>query len=152
MIKIIFREYFFPVLCRIEFYEKITASLLLAIYLFSATATRELLKLPVLAEHYYDHRKENKNIGFVAFLIMHYYTEDGTDKDAEEDNQLPFKSAEHAATVSFISLTPPLSIEIVPNPESENNNSFGIRNDLFLPSQYLAAIWQPPRHCRFIIR
>jgi len=58
-------------------------------------------------EHYYDHIEEKNNTGLVSFLVMHYYIEDGTDTDAAEDNQLPFKSAEHAVSFSFTSITPP---------------------------------------------
>ncbi len=128
-------------------FNKITALLLLAIYLLSATATKELLRIPLLAEHYYDHKQENNNTGLIAFLAMHYYSEDGTDKDAKEDNQLPFKSVEYAATFYFISLTPPSFTEHLAKPETETDIYFAILSDLFLPSQYLASIWQPPRIC-----
>jgi hypothetical protein len=127
--------------------KKIATSVLLLIYLFSATAIGELLKLPMLVEHYYDHRQENTNTSLMAFLIMHYQTEDGTDKDAKEDSQLPFKSMEHAATVAFVSLIPPSFIDITVKPDRPILRSFGIYKELFLPSQYLVAIWQPPRYC-----
>lgn len=128
------------------FWKKLSALFLLALYLFSATALAELMKMPVLVEHYYDHREENKNTGLIAFLIQHYNMEDGTDRDADEDSRLPFKSAAYPATV-FFSLTPPLFIEVESNPESNINNSFGLHDEFFISSQFLAAIWQPPRHC-----
>ncbi|MGF2411962.1 hypothetical protein [Ferruginibacter sp.] len=129
------------------FLKKISSSVLLLIYLFSATAIGELFKLPVLIGHYYDHREENRSTNLVAFFIMHYQTEDGTDKDAKEDSQLPFKSMEHAATVAFVSLTPPSFINITAKPERPILRSFGVYKELFLSSQYLVAIWQPPRYC-----
>jgi hypothetical protein len=138
---------FFAVICQVLIFKKIATSILLLIYLFSATAIGELFKLPMLVEHYYDHRKENKNTSLVAFLTMHYQTEDGTDKDAKEDSQLPFKSIECAATVAFVSLTPPSFINITAKLERPLLRSFGFYKELFLPSQYLAAIWQPPRYC-----
>lgn len=128
------------------FLKKLSACFLLALYLFSATAMAELMKIPVLVEHYYDHRQENKNIELIAFLAQHYYTEDGTDMDADEDSRLPFKSAAYPATV-FFSLTPPLFIEVETNPESNSTNPFGLHDEFFISSQYLAAIWQPPRYC-----
>lgn len=118
----------------------------MAIYVFSATAVGELLKLPLLVEHYYDHKEENTTTSLVSFLAMHYYSEDGSDKDAKEDNQLPFKSID-TTTVSFISLMPPALSGAVTKPEQLVNPSFGVYKELFLSSQYLAAIWQPPRHC-----
>lgn len=134
-------------LCLVEILKKIAAFLLLVIYMLSATATKELMKFPLLAQHFYDHVEENRNTGLVSFLLMHYYVEDGTDKDAAEDNQLPFKSAEYAAVASFTSLAPPAGAEISVNPFITDSHSFATYTDLFLPSQYLAAIWQPPRHC-----
>lgn len=115
--------------------------------MLSATATREILKLPLLVDHYYDHLEEKNSRSLVSFLVMHYYIEDGTDTDAAEDNQLPFKSAEHAVNFSFTSVTPPAIAGALAKPENESNQSFRIHSELFLPSQYSAAIWQPPRYC-----
>jgi hypothetical protein len=131
----------------VQYSKVIAAFFLLTIYMLSATASREILKLPLLAEHFYDHIEENRNTGLISFLVMHYYTEDGTDVDADEDNQLPFKSAEYPVSFSFISLTPPSITASLSKPDSENNQSFGMHTELFIPSQYLAAIWQPPRYC-----
>lgn len=119
----------------------------MVIYIFSATAIAELLKLPLLVEHYYDHQQENSTTSLMAFLTLHYYSENGTDKDTKEDNQLPFKSLSSATTVSFISLMPPAVSVTILKPERAVNPSFSIYKELFLSSQYLAAIWQPPRNC-----
>ena len=114
------------------------------IYLLSATETGELLKIPLLAAHYYDHKGEDRTIGVIAFLIQHYYTEDGTDRDAAEDRQLPFKSAEQFSSVSFVSPVPPSYI-IISRPEISCSQTFVTRDESLLPVFYLASIWQPPR-------
>lgn len=106
----------------------------------------ELLKLPQLVEHFYDHKSENKSTNLASFLVMHYYQENGTDKDANEDSQLPFKSIGIASTVSFISVAPPQFTVTLIQPPVEGTATFGRYKALFLPSQYLAAIWQPPRN------
>ncbi len=126
--------------------KKIPVFVLLAVYLFSASASREFLKLPVLVEHYLDHVEENKGIAFVAYLVQHYYTEDGTDMDTAEDNQLPFKSPQNTA-LSFVSLKPPGSFLIEDKAEMYCNRSFRIRDDRFLLSRFPNAVWQPPRDC-----
>ncbi len=126
-------------------FKKIAALFLIVIYSLSATSSKELLKLPLLAEHYADHRTEGKNTGFFKFLVLHYVVEDGTDSDADEDSRLPFKSAEHAVA-SFVSVAPTAFV-VLNKPVTENSNEFADYHDLFLPSQYLASIWQPPRHC-----
>ncbi len=115
------------------------------LYLFSASGSREFLKLPLLVEHYFDHaaEKEGRPGSFITYLVQHYSTEDGTDQDAAEDNQLPFKSPENTLA-SFVSLKPPQFlltgfVEIIPR------NSFPCHRQDVLPSRYLDAIWQPPR-------
>lgn len=82
-----------------------------------------------------------------TFLIQHYYYEDGTDKDVEEDNKLPFKSLENANSVPFISLAPPNLQVNLTRTKGDIINLFGIYTNRSLPVQYLSAIWQPPRYC-----
>ena len=124
---------------------KAAAFILSAIYVISSATALEFFKLPVLISHYYDHREENRTVTVSIFLVQHYYYEDGTDKDMEEDNKLPFKSAENTSLVSFVSLTPPVLTASVHNTHKDIRRVFGIYKDQFLPSQYLNNIWQPPR-------
>ena len=124
--------------------KRIPALILLVVYLFSATTSREFLKLPVLVEHYFDHMEENKSIAFVRYLIQHYYAEDGTDQDAAEDKRLPFKSPENN-TLSFVSLKPPCLFISADKDEMYFNKSFRIQDDRLRTSRYPDAIWQPPR-------
>lgn len=130
-----------------NFNRKISAFIFFTVYLFTASAAIELFKLPVLISHYYDHREENKAMNLPAFLMQHYFYEDGTDQDVEEDNKLPFKSLENAYSVSFISLSPPDLPEYLTHIYEMSENSFGIYTNPLLPFQYLSTIWQPPRHC-----
>lgn len=121
--------------------KKIFAFLLLMVYLFSATAGRELLKLPRLAEHYTWHSE----IGFFGFLALHYGGETGTDSDADEDSRLPFKSASCTALLSIPSIAPPLGFHLL---KSSGYAVVGYqlpRNDSFHSILYLGNIWQPPR-------
>ena len=68
----------------------LTIALLL---LFTVTQTEfgQLLRLPLLAEHFYKHRQQD-GTSLIAFLKEHY-TREHHDDDAAEDNQLPFKSS-----------------------------------------------------------
>ncbi|MBS1744452.1 MAG: hypothetical protein JST81_15595 [Bacteroidetes bacterium] len=66
----------------------------LAIFLFvimvsTQTPLGQLLKLPILIEHYLQHERR-KEISVIAFLVEHYITEQN-DGDFPEDQQLPFK-------------------------------------------------------------
>lgn len=127
------------------YYNKIIAVLLMTIYLFSANPVKELLKLPLLAEHYYDHQEENQKANLLSFLIQHYFIENGTDKDANEDNKLPFKSAESISTITLVYLLPAYQCNSFLNSIQSKDIRFFIRNDIFSHAQFLATIWQPPR-------
>lgn len=120
---------------------------MLTIYMFSATAAREFVKLPLLVMHYYDHQLEDEDSGGLSFLLVHYFIEDGTDKDASDDRKLPFKSMENINPVSSIVLP---SLPVAGKtlmPAVISNTKFFSHDDAFIASQYLASIWQPPRFC-----
>ncbi|UEG50708.1 hypothetical protein LK994_04375 [Ferruginibacter lapsinanis] len=119
---------------------------MIAIYLVSANPCKELMKLPLLVAHFYDHKEEDNKTKLIAFLIQHYYTENGTDNDANEDNKLPFKSVENI-TSAPVYLLPAFQSSIFFTAIQVKDMGFFIRNDSFIHSQYLAAIWQPPRYC-----
>ena len=126
-------------------FKHITASLLLAFYMLSATAIHEVVKLPRLVEHYFDHSQEDQQTGLFQYLTLHYGIEDGTDKDAAEDRQLPFQSSEYFSSISFVSVKPPAMSQGLHLAETVSVHNFLIRNDSSLPTQYLNRIWQPPR-------
>lgn len=127
--------------------KKIAAAFLIGIYFLSGTVTSELLKLPVLADHFYDHKEEQAGTSLLSFIIDHYSKEDGTDKDAAEDSRLPFKSPESFTGFASVYMPPQGIVHQFEKPLAADNTIFFIHNDAFLSSQYLAAIWQPPRHC-----
>jgi hypothetical protein len=138
---------FYWVLCNMPGIKKIITVLLLSAYLLPATAVTELLKLPQLVEHFYDHKEEGSKTSFIAYLVQHYIKEDGTDKDAAEDSRLPFKTGEQLLSVMVISVDPPQSFSITPVALPVVKKMYTISNDDFISSQYLNAIWQPPRIC-----
>ena len=147
MTKIIADPGFYWVLCSMSGVKKIVTVLLMSAYLLPVTAVTELLKLPQLFEHYYDHKTEGNDDGFIAYLFQHYCKEDGTDKDAAEDSQLPFKNSEQILSVMVISVNPPEAFFITPVVLPPVKKAYTISNDDFISSQYLDAIWQPPRNC-----
>lgn len=114
-------------------------------YLSFATSAKEFFKLPKLIEHYYNHGQENDNYSLLSFLILHYYQETGTDKDAKEDSELPFKTvAENPSTIAVHK--PSFSTAIVHN-LTVTKTEFSIERKTGMPVEYVHAIWHPPRHC-----
>ena len=117
---------------------------LLVLYLFSATEFREILKLPVLFQHFSEHKQLKQNLSFFVFVYDHYNSVPHTDNDQERDDQLPFKTIDMSGF-----LTPAIPVS--------HFNTFEkavriiIKNDTFhytegyIPSPDTVKIWQPPK-------
>ncbi|MFC4230938.1 hypothetical protein ACFOW1_03480 [Parasediminibacterium paludis] len=127
--------------------KKLVTIFFLAIYLLATTDSYQLLKLPMVFQHFSEHRAENKNLGFFDFLDMHYLHGSPQDADFDRDMQLPFKKActdcaSFSVTAAFVPLVATFSIE-KPIRITEQNNY--IIQEPLLFSSYLATIWQPPK-------
>jgi hypothetical protein len=105
------------------------------------------LKLPLLIEHYEEHKEENKGLTFLGFLEMHYAQNTPQDGDYDKDMKLPFKSTttSNLASISFCAALP----------QYKQNPILYYRNDkqqfpdfsFTYSSAYLSTIWQPPKSC-----
>lgn len=126
---------------------RVAACLLLLVYVTSAVTTRELLKLPLLAEHFHDHKSANVNTSLYSFLVFHYLYEKDMDNDAEKDRKLPFKSIENNATPNVVSLKPPVQHYNLSGKQRLVNLNFHILDDRLAPSLFCNAVWHPPRGC-----
>lgn len=119
----------------------------IAIYLLSATQLSELLKLPLLAEHYLEHKKENKDLTFIGFLENHYKQGVSIDADYDKDMKLPFKKCNSSVFVTtyFCSFNsnPEISLSFV---SEVTENKISDYNFIY-SSVFLASIWQPPKNC-----
>ena len=101
----------------------------------------------MLVEHFMEHRQENKDLSFIAFLDIHYAHGSPKDADYDKDMKLPFKSIANSniASISFCS----------PIPYFKENPVFYFAGDknqfpdysFTYSSAYLSAIWQPPKSC-----
>lgn len=119
----------------------------LLIYVTSSVTTRELLKMPLLAEHFYDHKSTNVNTSLYSFLIYHYLYEKDMDRDADEDRKLPFKSIENNISPSTVSLKPPVHFYNLIGKQRVINLNFHILDDRLVPALFCNAVWHPPRVC-----
>lgn len=125
--------------------KKLIAILLLSLYLVSTTELYQFLKMPVLIEHYLEHKGENPKITLVSFIKMHY---DNPVKDADykTDQQLPFISHGCHLVVVFTLASPftlhfPKNIlQVIPSKKSFYKGNF-------YNLEILNSIWQPPKFC-----
>ncbi len=125
--------------------QKITAILLITVYLFSATATREFLKMPLLIEHYKVFKSHFGDGGLLFFLTHHYLQHDVDDFDATEDERLPFKSVPELVVSGFTALEPPLNISIAKLQVHHDIIRVKLINDVNIAFGFGTNIWRPPR-------
>lgn len=117
---------------------------LVVVYLFGATEASQLLKLPVLVQHYYEHKAGNASVTLVQFLHMHYMGHDDNDDDNLRDMQLPFKTMNDCCMIAFNNL-PPQKIQMNEVVAYEVQQEFTLLNDATPFSISVEDIFQPPR-------
>jgi hypothetical protein len=123
---------------------KTVAILFTALYLFGATEASQLFKLPVLIQHYYEHKANNASVTLYAFLQMHYLGNDNDDTDNMRDQALPFKTMDDCCVMASTSL-PPQKLQIIHIACKDIQQEFTLLND---PSRFFISpedIFQPPR-------
>lgn len=129
---------------------RVLTILFLSLYLISTTELGQLLKFPMLVEHYFEHKEKNPQINVMEFLALHYegnHLENHPhDEDYEHDQQLPFIVHIDVLSVSFV-LTPPFSFEIETRKLVGKEPKALPLDDAFSDNNYLSAIWQPPKSC-----
>lgn len=81
--------------------KKTFAIFLVSLYIFSFTEISELLKLPVLIEHYGEHKAEDKDITILGFIALHYLNGSQKDSDYAKDMKLPFKMHDFSSIISL---------------------------------------------------
>jgi hypothetical protein len=78
--------------------------LLMTVHLLAYTNLAQVIRFPNLIHHYYTHHQQNKQIGFLDFLQMHYGNcNDQSSNENKDDMQLPFKTMDiHLAAQAIV--------------------------------------------------
>lgn len=129
-----------------ETLKKLFAISFLVVYLFSTTELSQLLKMPLLVEHFVEHREENSHLTVWRFLYMHYSAGDVHDADYARDMQLPFKTHENCVA-SIINVFLPSHKVVITKPVQFIETEHFKTHEPFLQSTFLSNIWQPPKIC-----
>ena len=127
--------------------KKIISVLLLFFYLSTATELYQLLKLPILIEHFIEHKSKNQSISLLDFFQIHYTKGDIKDADYQKDMKLPFKS--HTTCFSLVYLTlasQPTCNFTSPQVILTKEKVIGFFHS-FINSSTIKGIWQPPQFC-----
>lgn len=118
---------------------------MLSFYLLSSTELIQLLKLPVLVDHYIEHRQKDRDISLFSFLHMHYAEGDVQDADHDKDMKLPFKSHNSCTAFAlsvFVAVSHQAGFEF---PMIYSTNVYSTYHHFTLPSGIQNGIWQPPK-------
>ena len=106
----------------------------------------ELLKLPQLLHHYFEHHDDDKGVSFFSFLKKHYSDEQSHPSPGNEHQRLPFKSPGAGCLHQGIVFQLPCCIETI-TAEATGTKELHGYNDQFTLSSIHTKIWQPPRSC-----
>ncbi|WP_415327848.1 hypothetical protein [Chryseobacterium sp. MMS23-Vi53] len=124
--------------------KKLISIILLSLFLVCTTELYQLLKIPTLVEHYFEHKELNPEMSLVAFLKTHYQ-HPAKDGDYGKDQKLP-----------FVMHSQPLVLVFTVN----QNFNFEIKKDFLnplkspkIPSKdedfcykgFAGSVWEPPR-------
>lgn len=123
--------------------KRFMAILLLALYLLTATEFKQLFKIPVLVQHYQEHKAHDAGLSFAGFLYMHYAGDDKNENDQDRDMQLPFKSCDGPSALN-LQLIPP-SQPIVLGTVAVMYSPLVLAQPFYFNSNHLSSIWQPPK-------
>lgn len=117
--------------------------LLLSLYLVSTTELNQLLKLPILIEHYSEHHKLNPEMTVLAFFKAHY-DHPAKDADYKTDRKLPFIM--HSTISLVFTINTIFKFEMTDSHYKHYKvHKFPSFDENFFVKGYLHSIWQPPR-------
>ncbi|RFS19667.1 hypothetical protein DVR12_21420 [Chitinophaga silvatica] len=130
--------------------KKLLAITFLTIYMISTTELSQLLKFPVLVEHYFEHKEINPEMSITDFLALHYegnHLENHPHNyDYEQDKKLPFMTHNHVLACSFV-VSQPVHFEMKTKFVAHQKEKIIAADDFLLNNDFHSSIWQPPKFC-----
>lgn len=102
----------------------------------------QLVKLPVLVQHFQEHRERDSRVTLLEFLAMHYWGQDINDDDDARDRQLPFKDE---TCVHFSSYDTPLHRIEAPTPVTFFLSSLAPHISVAFPHTVHGSLFRPPQ-------
>ena len=122
---------------------RITIIFVLLCYCFSSAAAIQLVKIPLLINHFNKHKTLNSQLTFSSFIYQHYVLSDDGDNDDSEDQKLPFKSESNQKSTSDY-------FPLIKNRQAFNN--FCTNKPIATPWNvnvprfaFDNSVWQPPK-------
>jgi hypothetical protein len=117
--------------------------------MLSFSELHQFLRMPVLIQHFMEHRQKDRSISLLAFLKEHYINQYIRDADYQRDQQLPFRHTDCcvASINANISCECPVNNLVeVPVHTTITSNRFIVHDEDSHSLLSVADIFQPPRH------
>ncbi|KAA5531646.1 hypothetical protein [Paenimyroides baculatum] len=124
--------------------KKFLVLFIIAAYFFSTTELVQLLKVPVLINHFVEHTEEDDGMTFMDYIVHHY---GGHEKDAdwETDMKLPFM--QHSDLLNIL-VIPAENLNLPDKITFDTHfKTIVFYSQGTIPNYYLSSIWQPPKYC-----
>ena len=127
--------------------KKLISILLISSFLISLTEFYQILKFPILVEHFKEHKTLNEGTTFWSFLLMHYSDNDVKYADYDKDMRLPFKSNDGSLNMLSLSFIHYSYSNKINKPFEGALMIYKVYKVHKFQSTYLSNIWQPPKSC-----
>jgi len=118
---------------------------MLTLFLVSTTELYQLLKIPTLIEHYWEHKNLNPEMPLIAFLKTHY-DHPAKDGDFGKDQKLPFVI--HAQPLVLVFMVSP-NLNIVINKDLQKTITLqkipSFDEHVFCKG-FRNLVWEPPKY------
>lgn len=124
--------------------KKMISIALIFMFLFESSGLKELVKMPILIHHFYEHKAKHPADNFLNYIAKHYNNpqESESAHDKETDQQLPFKSSDsYQAHISAFIVTEYKILPVVYDIKSKQYNSH--TESAIITRSF--DIWQPPK-------
>jgi len=129
--------------------KRVLVIFLLTVYMISTTELSQLLKFPVLIEHYFQHKDKSPQLSVIDFLVLHYDNHlmgHPHDEDYAQSQRLPFISNTVLLFFCFV-ITPSYFFEATEIRDSWHLQKVLPHDDFFVQKHFLSSICQPPKYC-----
>jgi hypothetical protein len=124
--------------------KRLAGILLISVYMLSFAELNNLLKIPVLFEHYKEHSQQEPGISFWSFIKLHYLDPVIVDEDYQKDQQLPFRDTD-CCLMTVSSACECLQVTVEIDKPAEITREFHLFNEVNKPQFVSFDIFQPPR-------
>jgi len=114
--------------------------------MLSFSELHQFLRMPVLIQHFVEHRHQDPSLSLLSFLSQHYIHQDVKDADYQRDKQLPFRHTDCCVTYTTICCECPVNtvLELLAR-TTETKNEFILHDEDNHSLLAVADIFQPPR-------